>query len=275
MNRLRKTVQLILCLCIAFLFSACIKHLEPGIILYPTPHDNFARIDTDVHGTQIHYREYPGAGGNVVLIHGFASSTYTWEDMVTELQHTYKNNGKPGPHIWAVDMKGFGWSDKPADAKYDPFALAVDVYAWMNTVGIDNATVVGNSLGGSIAWIMALDHPEKVGHLVLIDAGGYPIDGHNYTAFAQASFLQIGAQLLFNRQIIKMVLHKAFYDGSKVTDSRVDAYFNRLRTKGGIDSQVLMIKTFDPEQARSYVKRIPDIKQEWLNCVLSVEINGL
>ena len=61
-----------------------------------------------------------------------------------------------------------------------------------------------------------------------------------------------------------MVLRKTFYDDRKVTDSRVDAYFNRLRTKGGLDFPRLMPKTFDPEQARSYVERIPDIKQETL-----------
>jgi pimeloyl-ACP methyl ester carboxylesterase len=264
MARLRKTVQLILCMAVVFMFSACVKHLEPGIILYPTPQDNFVRIDTDVRGVQIHYREYPGAGRNIVLIHGFASSTYTWEDMVTKLQHAYKNNGKPGPHIWAVDMKGFGWSDKPADAKYDPFALVDDAYIWMNTVGIDNAIVVGNSLGGAIAWAMALDHPEKVRALVLIDSGGYPMNGDNYTVFSRTPFMQAGADLLFSRKLVAMVLRKAFYDCSKVTDSRIDAYYNRLRTKGGLDSQMLMLKTFDPEQARSHVKRIPDIKQETL-----------
>ena len=264
MTRPRKITQLILCLCAVCFLSACIKHLEPGIILYPTPQDNFAKIDTDVRGVLIHYREYPGAGRNIVLIHGFASSTYTWEDMVTELQHTYKNNGKPSPHIWAVDMKGFGWSDKPAHAKYDPFALADDVYAWMNTVGIDNAVLVGNSLGGAIAWSIALDHPEKAEHLVLVDSGGYPMDGNNYTVFSRTPFMQVGTELLFSRQSVAMVLRKAFYDRNKVTDSKVDAYFNRLRTKGAIDSQVLMLKTFDLEQARSYVNRIPDIKQETL-----------
>ncbi len=264
MIRPRKIAQLILCLCAVCFLSACVKHLEPGIILYPTPHDNFVRIDTDVPGVQIHYRAYPGEGGNVVLIHGTASSTYTWEDMVTELQGKFKNSGKPSPRVWAVDMKGFGWSDKPGKAKYDPFALADDVNTWMNAVGIDNATLVGNSLGGAIAWIIALDHPEKVAQLVLVDAGGYPLSKNNYKEFAHTPFLQIGAQLLFNRSAVKMVLRTTFYDDRKVTDSRVDAYFNRLRTKGGLDFLRLMPKTFDPEQARSYVERIPDIKQETL-----------
>ena len=264
MTRSRKIARLILCLCAVCFLSACVRHLDPGIILYPTPHDNFARIDTDVPGVQIHYRQYPGEGGHVVLIHGFASSAYTWEDMVPELQGKFKNSGKPCPRVWAVDMKGFGWSDKPLNAKYDPFTLADEVYKWMNTVGIDKATLVGNSLGGSIAWIMALEHPEKVGQLVLVDAGGYSMDESNYTAFAHAPFLRTGAQLLFNRNVVKMVLQNAFYNKSKVTGSRVDAYYNRLRTIGAIDSQVLMIKTFDPQQAQSYVKRIPDIKQETL-----------
>ena len=54
----------------------------------------------------------------------------------------------------------------------------------MEKIGVDNATVVGNSLGGGIAWILALDHPEKVGRLVLVDAGGYLPDKNTFVAFA-------------------------------------------------------------------------------------------
>jgi pimeloyl-ACP methyl ester carboxylesterase len=264
MTRFHKLAQLILCLCAVCFLSACIKHIEPGIILYPTPHDDFVKIDTDVLGVQIHYRKYPGEGGNVVLIHGFASSTYTWEDMVPELQGKFKSSGKPCPRVWAVDMKGFGWSDKPKDSKYDPFTLAGEVYTWMNAVGIDKATLVGNSLGGAIAWVIALDHPEKVAQLVLVDAGGYPLIKGNYKEFAHTPFLQVGIKALFSRSAVKMVLHKTFYDSGKVTDSRVAAYYNRLRTAGALDALVLMNKNFDPEQVRSYVERIPDIRQKTL-----------
>jgi pimeloyl-ACP methyl ester carboxylesterase len=184
--------------------------------------------------------------------------------MVPKLQKKFRDHRVPVPHVWAVDMKGFGWSDKPFNAKYDPFTLTEDVYAWMEKIGVNNATVVGNSLGGAIAWILALDHPEKVGRLVLIDAGGYPLVKDPFAASAWVPFPDFWVNLCFDRWLVKWGLHKAFYDARKITDTRIDAYFNRLRTRGGIDSQVAAATSIDPELALTYAGRIHDIKQETL-----------
>ena len=162
-------------------------------------------------------------------------------------------------------MKGFGWSDKPFNAKYDPFTLTEEVYAWMNKIGVDNATVVGNSLGGAIAWVLALDHPEKVERLVLIDAGGYPPDKNNFASFAWVPFPDFWINIFFNRGLVRWGLHKAFYDEGKITDTRIDAYFNRLRTRGGVDALVAAATSLDPKLALTYAGRIHDIKQETLD----------
>lgn len=269
-------VQLMLSVCVIMFSNSCsliqqlmpVQRLDPGVILYPVPQDKFVRIDTDVPDIQIHYREYPGSGNNIVLVHGFASSTYTWEDMVTELLNKYACSGEPFPHIWIVDMKGFGWSDKPLSAKYDPITLTEEVYAWMNKMSINNATIVGNSLGGGVALVLALDHPEKVKRLVLVDSGGYPVDKKNSISFAEVPFTRALAQILFSRQFVKKQMQTAYYDLNKMTESKVDAYFNRLRTKGCVDAQVLFAKSFDdPEFMKTflaYSARIPTIQQETL-----------
>jgi len=263
MRSMQRLLQLILCVCAVMTLSACVKRVDPRDVMQPTLHDKFVKIDSGAQDVYIHYVEYPGEGRDIVLIHGFASSTFTWEDMVQKLQKKFRDESKPVPHVWAVDIKGCGWSDKPLNAKYDPFTLTEDVYAWMEKAGIDNATVVGNSLGGAIAWFMALDHPEKVGRLVLVDAGGYPPDKKDFIAsFAYVPFSNFLANLGFNRWVVKKGLHKAFYDAEKVTDARVDAYFDRLRTRGGVDSMATLAKSIDPELALTYAGRIRDIKQE-------------
>ena len=262
MRRMLRVLQLIMCVCTIVSLSACVKRLDTRVIMHPAAHDKFVKIDTEVRDVDIHYLEYPGEGRDIVLIHGFGSSTFTWEDMVPKLQQKFRDHRSPAPHVWAVDMKGFGWSDKPFNAKYDPFTLTEDVYAWMEKIGIDNATVVGNSLGGAIAWILALDHPEKVGRLVLIDAGGYPPDKDTFAASTWVPFPDFWVNLCFNRWLVKRGLHKAFYDAGKITDTRIDAYFDRLRTRGGIDSQVAAATSIDPELALTYSGRIHDIKQE-------------
>jgi len=62
-------------------------------------------------------------------------------------------------------MEGFGWSDKPEDSDYTPQQLREEVNAWMDAMGLEKVVFVGNSLGGEIAWNMALEHPDKVKNL--------------------------------------------------------------------------------------------------------------
>lgn len=126
------------------------------------PDDHFVTVG-DI---RYHYKEYPAAGKNLLLIHGFASSTYTWEKVAPQLQRL-------GYHVWALDMKGFGWSDKPKGAAYDPLTLMEEVSQWMDAVGLADVVFVGNSLGGGIAALMAIVHPYKVESLILIDAAAY------------------------------------------------------------------------------------------------------
>jgi pimeloyl-ACP methyl ester carboxylesterase len=263
MRRTHRVLQLILCVCAVMTLSACVKRLDPRVVLQPTVHDKFIKIDSGAQDVYLHYLDYPGDGRKVVLIHGFGSSTFTWEDMVPKLQKKFRDENKPVPHVWAVDIKGNGWSDKPLHAKYDPFTLTDEVSAWMEKVGVDNATVVGNSLGGGIALIMALDHPEKVGRLVLVDAGGYPPDKKDFmSVFAYVPFTNFWVNLGFNRWTAKWGLRKAFYDSKKITDARIDAYFDRLRTRGGIEALVSQAESVGSDLSIIYAGRIRDIKQE-------------
>jgi pimeloyl-ACP methyl ester carboxylesterase len=114
------------------------------------------------------YAEYPGDIDNITLIHGFASSTYTWQSVAQYLN-------EKGYHVWALDMKGFGWSDKPRDSRYDPVSLMEGVNEWMAAVGLERVVCADNSIGGAVTVLLALQHPERVGSMILIDAAGYPI----------------------------------------------------------------------------------------------------
>ena len=267
---MNKTIKLIILLSVFESIVGCgmiIKPIPPGLVFYPTPYDYFIRMDTDVRDVNFHYRKYPGTGENIILIHGFASSTFTWEDMVLELRALYFTKNEQPPTIWSIDLKGFGWSDKPENSRYDPFTLTDEVNQWMDKMGINNATIVGNSLGGAIAWILALDHKDKVHQLVLVDAGGYPVEKQatgNLVRFANVPFKQIGLETRFARAFVQKKLKTAFYKPVKLTDNRVDAYYNRLRTKGGLDSLIACAKSIDLNKFSTYIKRICDVQQKTL-----------
>ena len=87
-----------------------------------------------------HYLEYPASGPCLFLLHGLGSSTYSWEALAPLLQ-------AGGYRVFALDLKGFGWSDKPADSEYDLFTLRDEIDRWLETMGLRAVIFVGNSLG--------------------------------------------------------------------------------------------------------------------------------
>jgi len=222
--------------------------------MYPTPMDHFIKVG-DVN---FHYREYPGKGEDVFLLHGFASSTYTWEGVAPCLQ-------KRGYHVWALDMKGFGWSDKPEGAKYDPITLMEEVNQWMDVMGIEDVTFVGNSLGGAIAVVMATEHPERIGRMILIDAASYTqTERPLIVRMAGLPFSRGFAKLFFGRWAIKWNMEKVFYHPDRVTEEKVDAYYKRMCTHGALDAQTSVAMSLDFGIFEKYTRRIPEIKAKTL-----------
>ncbi|MCF8081873.1 MAG: alpha/beta hydrolase [Deltaproteobacteria bacterium] len=230
-----------------------VRPLPEEELLTHGPRDHFIEIQ----GVRFHYLEYPGKGDPVFLLHGFASSTYTWEGVIPHLTEA-------GHPVWALDMKGFGWSDKPQHAAYDPLTLMEEVNQWMEAVGLRKVVFVGNSLGGAIGWLMALEHPDKVGRLILVDAAGYPIQKPfpiNLAAFPLAGPV---IKLFFSRAWVRWGLKKVYYHKDWVTEAQVNAYLDRLRAHNGLDAQVVVARALDPEDLEAYIQKIPSIPQETL-----------
>jgi len=245
-----------LVLFLAAIFSGCglfIKTIPKGEILERVPEDKYIMID-DVN---YHYREYSGTGRDIFLLHGFASSTYTWEKVIPYLT-------KQGYHVWALDMKGFGWSDKPEDAKYDTVTLMQEVNKWMDVMGLKDVVFAGNSLGGAIAVLMALEHPDKTGQIVLIDSAGYPIDKPFVIKMAKIPLAGEITKLFFGRWVVELILKEVMFNDDKVTEEQIDAYFKRMSTENALDAQVALARSIDFEAMSIYTRRIPEIKNRTL-----------
>ena len=199
----RKTGCYFLALFLVIAVSGCglfIKTIPKGEIPGRTPEDKYIMIDN----VNYHYREYPGTGRDIFLLHGFASSTYTWERIIPYLS-------RQGYHLWALDMKGAGWSDKPEGAKYDIFTFTQEVNKWMDVVGLKDVVFAGNSLGGAIAVLMALEHPDKTGQIVLIDSAGYPIKKPFVIRMAKMPLAGEITKLFFGRVDGKMEFKGSFF----------------------------------------------------------------
>ncbi|MGI8494116.1 MAG: alpha/beta fold hydrolase [Pyrinomonadaceae bacterium] len=128
-------------------------------IHHPT-HSHFAEVD----GLRVHYQEFGDpTDPTLILIHGYTASTYVWET-------TAPMFASRGFHVLAVDLIGFGFSSKPVWFEYSIAAQARVIERFMNRLGIGRATLVGSSYGGAVAATIALDYPEFVEKLVLVNA---------------------------------------------------------------------------------------------------------
>jgi pimeloyl-ACP methyl ester carboxylesterase len=168
-----------------------------------------------------------GEGPAVVLLHGFASSIYTWKDVIGPLAR--------GRQVIAFDFPGFGASAIPDPL--DSERLPATVLGLMDALGAARATLVGNSLGGAVAVAVAARHPERVERLVLVDAAGFNFASADRPLLLRAVGSPAGAVLEYvpvRSALFAAGLRQVFHDQRLVTEERVAEYVRPYRRKGSI-----------------------------------------
>ncbi|WAC54212.1 alpha/beta fold hydrolase [Gordonia sp. SL306] len=136
----------------------------------------------DLHGDRVAYRD-AGDGDTLLLIHGMAGSSATWDAVIPALARRYR--------IIAPDLPGHGDSDKPR-GDYSLGAFAAFLRDLLDEIGIDKVTVIGQSLGGGVAMQFTYQHPDYCERLVLIGSGGLGPDVNWMLRFLAAP----GAELI-------------------------------------------------------------------------------
>ncbi len=127
--------------------------------------DGFELDHADLGDVTIRYRS-GGAGTPVVLLHGHPRTHTTWHAVAPLLA--------PRHRVVCPDLRGYGGSsaptDQPAHAQASKRAMAADVVALMDQLGHTRFAVVGHDRGGAVAFRTAMDHPDRVERLVVMDA---------------------------------------------------------------------------------------------------------
>lgn len=119
-------------------------------------------------GVQTNYHDV-GTGAPVLLIHGSGPGVSAWANWrltIPDLAKQYR--------VIAPDMAGFGFSERQPDAVYNMDNWVAQAVGLLDALGIDKASVVGNSFGGALALALAIRHPERVHKLVLMGSVGVP-----------------------------------------------------------------------------------------------------
>lgn len=125
--------------------------------------------EVSVNGLKINYRDTGGDGPPVVLIHGFTGNVRNWALTVTAIRERFR--------CVSFDLPGHGLSDKPTDrTAYELPRLAKVVWGAIEALGIEKPILMGHSMGGMIAQLVALAHPEDIRALILVDTAAETLE---------------------------------------------------------------------------------------------------
>jgi pimeloyl-ACP methyl ester carboxylesterase len=203
------------------------------------------------------YVEEQGKGAPVLLIHGFGASTYTWRHVAPELAKTHR--------VIAVDLKGFGQSDKPFDSRYSVFDQAELLAQLIVDKDLRNLTLVGHSFGGGIALLLALEANERlegrITKLVLLDSIAYPQNIPVFFRLLDVPLVShLGVSMIPPSVQTRVALRIAYFDDSKIDQDEVDAYAAPLRTAAGKHAIIYSARQIVPDGLAEISERYKTIE---------------
>jgi pimeloyl-ACP methyl ester carboxylesterase len=182
-----------------------------------------------INGHTIFYA-VKGEGKPLLLIHGYGAAAWVWEKQIDVLSQFYR--------VYALDLIGHGFSDRPK-ISYTPRTYVHFLKEFMDGVEIEKASLIGNSMGGGIAWAMAILYPEQVDRLILIDC--VPPDvlrqvkNESFRTLAAIKDIPILPYLVIaarGRHSIKSVLLECVSDTKLITPEMVNRQYSLSRIKG-------------------------------------------
>ena len=178
-------------------------------------------------GLHVHYRDEGRRDRPaLVLVHGFADSTATWNGWIERLGGDYR--------IISLDLPGHGLTRAPPGYLAGSAAYADLVALVTSKLGVERFAIAGNSMGGGVAWTLALRHPERLTALVLVDAAGWPERGATGKTPLAFQLLRTpwGRQMLSQidlKPVIAEGMKKAFYDPAKADPALITRFADLSR----------------------------------------------
>lgn len=195
-------------------------------------HTKYLAKDTDlaiVAGTQLHVRDTgPRDAAAVILLHGLASSLQTWDGWAQILERQYR--------VIRLDLPGSGLSPPDVTGDYTDARSTSLLTALMDERGIERAHLVGNSMGGRIAWTFAAKHPRRVGKLILISPDGFASPGFAYGKAPDVPMIMQAMRYVLPKWMLRSNVAIAYSDPAALADAVLDRYHDLMLAPGSRDA---------------------------------------
>jgi pimeloyl-ACP methyl ester carboxylesterase len=230
-----------------------------GALWFWTPDKSRAELESlylaspgdmrDVAGVRLHVRDTgPRDAPAVILIHGFGSSLHTWETWARGLSSSFR--------VIRFDLPGSGLSGADPSGDYtDQRSLQVLV-ALMDDLGVRRASLIGNSIGGRIAWKFAARQPDRIDRLVLVSPDGFASSAFGYEVKPEIPILVRMMRYVLPKSMVRMNLAPAYGDPARLSDEHVNRYYDLMLAPGIRDALIARMEQTVLENPEPLLRRI-------------------
>jgi pimeloyl-ACP methyl ester carboxylesterase len=207
-------------------------------------------------GIPLHVEER-GSGPPLLLLHGFGASSFTFRRWVDELARRRR--------VLLVDMKGFGQAPKPDDQRYSPLDLAEPVIRLVRETGLTDLTLLGHSLGGGVALLVALDLLDRgelgrLQGLVSVSGVAYRQPLPTYVGMARRPWTgMVALRLLPARWVVRAVLRSIVHDPSSVTREQIAGYADPFSERAARLALLDSARQILPPDVDAIAERYPEL----------------
>ena len=202
------------------------------------------------------YKEVYGSGDPILCLHGLGASIYSWRHFITPFS---QNNT-----LILVDFKGAGKSPKPDDKQYSIHDHVESVYRLIVEENLTNLTLIGNSLGGAVALLLAIrlgeEEPNRLSKLVLIDSAG---DKRYIPAHLRLVRSILGRPIVYlspSRLAAWIVLRLCYHDRTRITRQDVAAYASPMSSRRGRHALLQTSRQCIPTNADELIAKLGTVK---------------
>lgn len=212
----------------------------------------------DVRGLKAHVRDEGPRDdpAPLVLIHGTSASLHTWEGWV--------NAFKGERRVITMDLPGFGLTGPNAMDDYRTATYVGFVIDLLDTLAVKKCVLAGNSLGGEIAWQVAVSSPGRVERLILVDSAGYPLQSQSVPIgfrIARTPGLNRIMEFTLPRSLVASSVRNVYGDAARVTPELIDRY-EALTLRSG--NRHALVRRFEQSDFGADAARIATIRQPTL-----------
>lgn len=166
-----------------------------------------------------------GQGETVLLLHGITTYSFIWQDIFSELAQNYD--------VIALDLLGCGASDMPLDVSYSLKAHAERLKVFVDQLKIDRCHLVGHDLGGGIAQIFAVNNPDMLYDLALVNTVGYDFWPVQPITALRTPIIRQLLMATMDLGALRLLVSRGVFHKERLTDELMEQFFLPLQSSDG------------------------------------------